>query len=316
MLTVSRKIERLINLTIALLATKRYLTKNEIFSSVEGYEGSPETRERMFERDKDDLRNLGIQIEVGGFDPAFDDEAGYRIKSENYSLNLGTITGTEIALLSLAAEAWRGAALDDAAQNALLKLRSMGVESDTDSIPNISLQIRTPQTNFEMISQAITQRGVLKFAYVSKDLEIQLRSVAPYAIATHRGFWYLAGMDLDRKSLRTFRLDRIQGEIETSRGSNEYAIPEDFDILKSLEEIREPERARVDIRKGKAHLLRVQALSIIDKGEWDEIIIEYQDLTYMVDSILWHGDDVFVVGPDHLRAAVVDALKVLVGLHG
>jgi proteasome accessory factor B len=57
---VSRKIERLINLTIALLATKRYLTKSEIFNSVEGYEGSPETKERMFERDKDDLRSLGI----------------------------------------------------------------------------------------------------------------------------------------------------------------------------------------------------------------------------------------------------------------
>ena len=68
MLTVSRKIERLINLTIALLATKRYLTKSEIFRSVEGYEGSAETKERMFERDKDDLRSLGIEIEVGSFD--------------------------------------------------------------------------------------------------------------------------------------------------------------------------------------------------------------------------------------------------------
>ena len=57
--TVSRKIERLINLTIALLATKRYLTKSEIFRTVEGYEGSAETKERMFERDKDDLRSLG-----------------------------------------------------------------------------------------------------------------------------------------------------------------------------------------------------------------------------------------------------------------
>jgi proteasome accessory factor B len=74
---VSRKIERLINLTIALLATKRYLTKSEIFSSVDGYEGSPETMERMFERDKDDLRSLGIEIEVGSFDPLFNDEAGY-----------------------------------------------------------------------------------------------------------------------------------------------------------------------------------------------------------------------------------------------
>jgi proteasome accessory factor B len=65
---VSRKIERLINLTIALLATKRFLTKSEIFRTVEGYEGSPETKERMFERDKDDLRSLGISIEVGSFD--------------------------------------------------------------------------------------------------------------------------------------------------------------------------------------------------------------------------------------------------------
>jgi proteasome accessory factor B len=72
---VSRKNERLVNLTIALLATKRYLTKNEIFRNIEGYEGSAEAKERMFERDKDDLRKLGIQIEVGGLDPLFDDES-------------------------------------------------------------------------------------------------------------------------------------------------------------------------------------------------------------------------------------------------
>ena len=117
--TVSRKIERLINLTIALLATKRYLTKSEIFRSVEGYEGSPETKERMFERDKDDLRSLGIVIDVGTFDPLFSDEAGYRIKSETYELDLGEITPTEVSLLSLAADAWQDAALEDSAQSAI-----------------------------------------------------------------------------------------------------------------------------------------------------------------------------------------------------
>ena len=101
---MSRKIERLINLTIALLATKRYLTKKQIFSSVEGYEGTPETKERMFERDKDDLRNLGVVIELGSFDPLFEDEAGYRIAPDGYALDLGAITGIEIALLSLAAD--------------------------------------------------------------------------------------------------------------------------------------------------------------------------------------------------------------------
>lgn len=65
----SQKTERLINLTLALLATKRHLTKSEIFNQVAGYSGSPETMERMFERDKDELRNLGIQIEVKGIDP-------------------------------------------------------------------------------------------------------------------------------------------------------------------------------------------------------------------------------------------------------
>ena len=77
---MSRKSERLVNLTIALLATKRYLTKSEIFRTLEGYEGTTETKERMFERDKDDLRKLGIEIEVGSFDPLFEDEPGYRIK--------------------------------------------------------------------------------------------------------------------------------------------------------------------------------------------------------------------------------------------
>jgi len=72
----AQKTERLINLTLALLATKRYLTKSEIFSTVAGYTGSPETMERMFERDKDELRELGIEIEVGGLDPLFEDDQG------------------------------------------------------------------------------------------------------------------------------------------------------------------------------------------------------------------------------------------------
>jgi proteasome accessory factor B len=62
---VSRKSERLVNLTIALLATKRWLTKAEIFANVAGYSGDSEAKDRMFERDKDDLRSLGINIELG-----------------------------------------------------------------------------------------------------------------------------------------------------------------------------------------------------------------------------------------------------------
>ncbi len=84
---MSRKSERLVNLVIALLATRRSLTKAEIFRTIEGYEGSDESMERMFERDKDELRSLGVAIEVTGLDPLFDDEQGYRIKPENFAMD-------------------------------------------------------------------------------------------------------------------------------------------------------------------------------------------------------------------------------------
>ena len=83
----AQKTERLINLTLALLATKKYLTKSEIFNTVAGYTGSPETMERMFERDKDELRELGIEIEIGGLDPLFEDDQGYLIRSETFQLD-------------------------------------------------------------------------------------------------------------------------------------------------------------------------------------------------------------------------------------
>jgi proteasome accessory factor B len=160
---VSRKIERLINLTIALLATKRYLTKSEIFRTVDGYEGSAETKERMFELDNDDLRNLGILIDVGSFDPLFSDEAGYRIKSENYQLDLGEITPTQISLLSLAAEAWQGAAFADAAQSAILKLSAFGIPSDPIDIPGLSPKLSNSSKDLEVIADAIADSNFLIF---------------------------------------------------------------------------------------------------------------------------------------------------------
>ena len=176
---MSRKTERLVNLTIALLATKRYITKSEIFRTVEGYEGSAESKERMFERDKDDLRNLGIDIEVGSFDPLFEDEAGYRIKPDSYQFQLGDITSQEVSLLSLAAEAWRGAALDGSALTALRKLHAIGIESDLDSIPELAPHVNTRDKNLQLAITAINSKRKITFQYLSESLEVQNRKVAP-----------------------------------------------------------------------------------------------------------------------------------------
>ena len=314
--TVSRKSERLVNLTIALLATRRYLTKNEIFRTIEGYEGNDDSKERMFERDKDDLRSLGIEIEVGGFDPIFNDEAGYRIKPENYALDLGEISGSDIALLSLAASAWNGQALNAIAHSALLKLKSIGIDSDIDSIPTLAPRMASASSELVNVVEAITTKSVITFEYMAQDLSQQKRTIHPYALASRDGHWYFAGLDVDKNAIRTFRLDRVQGEIVLGKKMDVFVIPTGFDLFSHVDEAVSQKIATVDVRKDKAFALRKQALSIIDKGEWDQITIKYSDQTTFLDSLLWHLDDVLVIEPQELRDSIVDVLRTMVVVHG
>ena len=61
-----RKTERLLSLVICLLATRRPLTAEQIRQAVPGYDrGGDEAFKRMFERDKDELRDLGMPLETG-----------------------------------------------------------------------------------------------------------------------------------------------------------------------------------------------------------------------------------------------------------
>jgi len=312
--TVSRKIERLINLTIALLATKRYLTKSEIFRTVEGYEGSAETKERMFERDKDDLRSLGISIDVGSFDPLFSDEAGYRIKPENYQLDLGNITPTEISLLSLAADAWQGAAFSDAVQSAVLKLSSMGVPADPIDIPGLSPKLANSSKDLEIITGAIGTSDFLSFDYLSTSLVSEERKIIPIALSNKSGHWYVSGVDHGVEEVRTFRLDRIQGAITVHKNKELFEFPSDFE-LDQIEATSAVRFAVIDVRKGKGHSLRALSTSIKDLGEWDQIKIPIYTIAYLTAEILWHGEDVFVHEPADLRENIVDQLQTLLANH-
>ena len=311
---MSRKTERLINLTIALLATKRYLTKSEIFRTVEGYEGSAETKERMFERDKDDLRTLGIVIEVGSFDPLFGDEAGYRIKSESYQLDLGAITSTEISLLSLAADAWQGAAFADAAQSAILKLSSIGVPADPIEIPGLSPKLANSSKDLETVTSAIADSDFLVFDYLSATLVAEERLIIPIALSNKNGFWYVTGVDQDLQEVRTFRMDRIQGSLEAKENKESFEYPVDFELDQPLAS-HAANFAVMDIRKGKGQALRSLATSIEDLGEWDQVKVPIFTIESMTAQILWHGEDVFVHKPNELVASVVAGLEALVVGH-
>ena len=311
--TVSRKSERLVNLTIALLATKRYLKKSEIFRTVDGYEGAPEAMERMFERDKDDLRSLGITIELGTFDPLFEDEAGYRITPSSYQLNLGELDGTDIALLSIAASAWTGAALEKESTSALIKLASMGLDSDSEALSLLAPRVSGTDQNFAVLTDAIIRRSEIEFTYVGSDLSRSARRVAPYSMRGRTGSWYLVGLDLEKGSLRTFRLDRIFSEISVGKKNNAYVIPENIPEQHS-EEVQEVALLRV--RKNRGHQLRSLATLVQSGDDWDDVSIPILSASWLLRLILWHRDDVIVVKPATLRKDVLASLIDLQVLHG
>ena len=187
----------------------------------------------MFERDKDDLRSLGISIDVGSFDPLFADEAGYRIKAENYQLDLGQITPTEISLLSLAADAWQDAAFADAAQSAILKLSSFGVPADPIDIPGASQKLSNSSADLQTITGAIGTSDLLVFDYLSTDLVAEERTIIPIALSNKSGFWYVSGVDNQLQEIRTFRLDRVQGSLTVRKNKDAFEYPADFDTSSS-----------------------------------------------------------------------------------
>ena len=312
---MSRKNERLVNLTIALLATKRYLTKNEIFRNIEGYEGSAETKERMFERDKDDLRKLGIQIEVGGLDPLFDDEAGYRIRPESYALSLRDLTPTQVTLLSLAAQAWQDAAFTDLSQQALRKLTSIGLDTDSSQLPVMAPKLIGADENLRSALDALTSLTTIEFDYLNIQGVAQKRQLQVYGVQARKSHWYLIGLDTEKSAIRNFRVDRIQGVVASIGKTQSYAIPATFEIAE-LEPVIETPLAVLQVRPGAGYQLRRLATTIETADDWDLLEVPIFDLDFITNLVLWHGEDVIVSSPVQLRSAVVSALEKLVKIHG
>ena len=132
----AKRAERLVNLVIALLGTRQYVTAAKIRATVPGYEPddgtarADEAFKRMFERDKAELREMGVPLETGRTS-VFDTEDGYRIARADYELPEITLTGEEAAAVGLALRLWESARLAGAAQSALVKLKAAGVDVDT-----------------------------------------------------------------------------------------------------------------------------------------------------------------------------------------
>jgi proteasome accessory factor B len=299
------KTERLVNLTLALLAAKRFLKKSEILRTVAGYEGSPESMDRMFERDKDDLRALGIEIEVGELDAFFEDEPGYRISRDSYSLEIPDLSPREIAYLSLAANFWKDSTLTPAAQSGIRKLKSLGIPAAMDLASTIEYRFENPKIALLEIAEAIDQSRQLEFEY--QGSEVSKRKLAPYRVLLWNGFWYLVGLDLVKVEIRMFKLSRVIGAIKAVGKKNAFSIPTDFEVTSVLPTF-EPDSlntAKVAIRKGEAITLRSSGKLLSETELTDVFEFNYDLAAPFLRTLIWYGESVEILEPKELQNQIM-----------
>ena len=305
----SEKNERLVNLTIALLATKKFLTKSQIFNAVAGYEGSPEAADRMFERDKDELRSLGIQIEMKSIDPLFDDELGYRILPERYRFNLGELTSEEVSLLALASQTWTESALQDVARSTSLRLESLGINSDFSELPLAPVISSVPE-NLAEILDAIESSKIIEIQYLNREDNIEKKAIEPLGLYSQKSRWYLFARDTANGGERSYRLDRIDGPIKrTTKVFKKDSVTLPTSHFPNIETL-------VNIRRDNVPSLLDIAEIISEDDEWINCKIEFESIDVAVAQILRYTPNIVVLQPISVVSEVTKALNELVRLHG
>jgi proteasome accessory factor B len=314
----ARRAERLVNLVICLLSTRQFLTAERIREAVPGYEaadGSKATDEafkRMFERDKAELRDLGIPLETGR-NSSFDSEDGYRIRRGDYELPPVEFDAAEAAAVGLAARLWQSATLGEAARSALIKLRAAGTEVRAAEAPGAMPHLDASDPSLPVLIDAARTATVVQFDYVKAgEHEPQRRTLEPWGVLSWRRRWYVAGHDRDREDARSFRLSRITGPVQLSGAAGAFERPERLDLA-ALIAGRPPDEgrlARVRVSGNRAGQLR----RLADSEQDGVLTIRMLDTDYLARVVAGAGTAARALDPPDLVTAVVRRLHAVAGV--
>lgn len=310
------KAERLLNLVIALLNSEQFRDASWIRSKVEGYRDAPtdESFFRMFERDKTELRDLGIPLQTS-------DDGTYRIPRGEFALPEMTFTAGEKAALALAGRLWETSVLGDAGSDALRKLAdASGGDLDASRL-SLQPRVRTSDPAFAPIYAAMQVRQAVTFPYRrGTSAEYELRKVQPWGLVSWRGRWYVVGYDTGRNDQRTFRLSRIAGEIKPAGRTNAFTVPDGLDLLGVVAGSQPPPEMRtavVQLAKGAAAGLRRRAIAVASTEPtlvgFDRVQIPVDHLWDSARSIAELGPDALVESPPDVRDAVLRLLTEAAG---
>jgi proteasome accessory factor B len=313
----ARRAERLVNLVICLLSTRQFLTAERIRDAVPGYEAADgakatdEAFKRMFERDKAELRDLGIPLETGR-NTSFDSEDGYRIRRGDYELPPIEFDAAEAAAVGLAARLWQSATLGEPARQALIKLRAAGTDVRAGDAPGAVPQLDASDPSLPALLDAARTATTVTFDYVKVGAGApERRTLEPWGVLSWRQRWYVAGLDTARGEPRSFRLSRITGPVAKAGKPGAFTRPAKIDLLEMVAGRRPDDGrlARVAVSGAGAAALR----RIAQSDEDGLLTIGYTDTNWLARVIAGAGAAARVLEPPDLVAAVVDRLQASAG---
>jgi proteasome accessory factor B len=318
--------ERLFSLVLALLATEAGLTKNEILSTVQGYRqrftasGDNSNLERQFERDKDDIRELGVPLETieSPGQAGNNQNLRYRIPRGDYELPADiSFSPEETTLLNLAGMVWREGSLSGESRRAILKLRSLGVATDEPML-GYAPRLRVRDAAFDPLNTALEKNVVVRFGYLKPgESEARTRTVAPIALIQHQGRWLLHAEDQNAGGTRNFLLRRIVTPITTTNTKHAPFDPAATQTaLAELDEIWDERTASIEVELDSDAATRLGKRKGTTRPKPGTLTLHYSDLDLFADELAGYGPEVFVQSPPELRDAVRARLERTAADHG
>lgn len=300
-------LERITNLVALLLETRAPITLEQIVNELAGQYPAGESAARgAFERDKALLREIGVPIEsevLAGSDAG---KTAYRIDRRRYELADLELDADERQALQMAVAAAR---LSEG-QFGMLKLGAEGATAGTvvTNIPDVPA--------LPALREASAHHAVASFRYHGTD-----RRLHPYSLLLREGFWYVIGHDLTHESLRTYRVDRIEGEVEVG-DSNAFVRPADFDPRHAFpadpkligDEPAARALVRVDTSRSLAAVSDLGEESVVDRSVDGSVVVRVPcaNLDAFRSWLFGLGVHAEVLEPAEVRTSVVEWLRSMV----
>ena len=310
--------ERLFCLLLALLPSDRGMSKLDIFTNVRGYRdefretGSTDSLNKKFERDKEELKSIGIPLKTS--EPENPADAVYSIATKDYSFSF---TPAELSLLTAASAVWSESAHSVDASEALLKLAA--ADGHDPAAAAVAPRVDTHDAAYPQIAAAVSKNVVVRFPYLKPgQAKYEVRTVTPLSVANYDGRWHVLGFDHDRHAERTFLLRRIVGKVAALKDIAPRQKPDSRAatlFVAHLNELWDSLSATVRVTpKTKAAIALANRRGTAVDG--DTYTIHYLDEAVLADELCEYGAEAVVLTPLSLREAVIDRLRRLESDHG